>query len=223
MDNNGKVLKSIQGYTFLDEPPLGKGTFGTIYNIINNYTQYPCVSKAILHKFIRDKGLSERVRNEMTIHKKLKHKNIVKYLDQFSTETHIYIVLEKCNSETLGKICQNYHTIFKKQLGLQVIQRFLIQISDAIDYIHSKGIAHRDLKLENIMLYFEDELPLDNDNKHGFFYYNNEFLQDSQKFEDLMMTAVVKIIDLGLARELDPQGNMLIHFQEHQLIQLQKF
>jgi len=204
--NNGKDLKSIQGYTFLDEPPLGKGSFGTVYSIINNSTNYPCVAKAISKKFISDRGLAEQMRNEMTIHKKLKHKNIVKYLDQFSTNTEIFIILEKCNSETLEKICQNYNTIFKKQLSLKVIQHFLIQISAAISFIHSKGIAHRDLKLENIMLKFEDEIPLDKDNKHGFFYYNNEFLQDSQKFEDIMMTSVVKIIDLGFAKELDPQG-----------------
>ena len=199
-------LRTINGYTFLNEPPLGKGSFGTVVSVFNNSNKLNCVAKCISKKLINNRGLNEQMRNEMTIHKKLKHKNIVKYLDQFSTESDIFIILEKCNSETLEKITQNYITIFKKQIGLKVIRHFLLQVTNAIAFMHSKGIAHRDLKLENIMLKFENEIPIEKGNNHGFFYYNSEYLSDSNKFEELMLTSVVKIIDLGFAKELDAQG-----------------
>ncbi len=204
---NSDTSLTINHYKILlSEPPLGKGTFGTVYNVIDTRYNVTCVAKSISKKYINDRGLGEQIRNEMTIHKNLKHKNIVRYLDQFSNMSDIFIILEKCNSETLEKLCENYMKIFKKQISLRIAQHFLIQVAEAVSFMHSKGIAHRDLKLENIMLKFEDEVPLDQDNTTGYFYYNNEFTQSPEKFEELMLTSVVKIIDLGFAKQLDSKG-----------------
>ena len=199
-------LKSMFGYTFLDESPLGKGNFGTVYSVINEKTKMNCAAKVLSRKFISDKGLNEQMRNEMTIHKKLKHKNIVNYIDQFCTSTDIFIILEKCNSETLEKICKNYFSLFGRHMSVKLVQHFVSQISNAVYFMHSKGIAHRDLKLENIMLKFENEIPIDENNIYGFFYYNAVFLKTPEIFEELMLTSEVKIIDLGFAKELDSSG-----------------
>ena len=203
--NSKNKLRTLFDYDFLDEPPLGSGSYGTVYSVYHK--QYKnCAAKCISKKIMAERGLNEHLRNETTIHKKLKHKNIVNFLDQFQTITEVFIILEKCNSETLEKICQNFKNIFKKQMSIKLIQHFLLQISNAVHFMHSKGIAHRDLKLDNIMLYFEDELPLDDGNNTKYFYYNREFIKSPESFENIMLTSVVKIIDLGFAKELDSKG-----------------
>jgi len=199
-------IKRLNGYSFLNEPPLGKGTFGTVYSVYDTNKHIYCAAKCISRKFISDKGLNEQMRNEMTIHKKLKHKNIVEYMDQFSTVNEIFIILEKCNSETLEKICSNYYMLFGKHMSVKLTRHFLIQVSEAVNFMHSKGIAHRDIKLENIMLKFDNEIPIDETNIYGYFYYNTEFIKSWEKFEEIMLTSAVKIIDLGFAKELDSKG-----------------
>jgi len=184
--NSKNKLRTLFDYDFLDEPPLGSGSYGTVYSVYHK--QYKnCAAKCISKKIMAERGLNEHLRNETTIHKKLKHKNIVNFLDQFQTITEVFIILEKCNSETLEKICQNFKNIFKKQMSIKLIQHFLLQISNAVHFMHSKGIAHRDLKLDNIMLYFEDELPLDDGNNTKYFYYNREFIKSPESFENIML------------------------------------
>jgi serine/threonine protein kinase len=116
-------LTSKLGYT-LNENPIGKGSFGTVYSGVHidqgNGSKTQIVAKRLSKRVMSERGLNEQLRNEMTIHKKLKHKNIVKYLDELNTPQDIFIILEKCNSETLEKILTNYFIIFKKQLVLKI-------------------------------------------------------------------------------------------------------
>ena len=87
--------------------------------------------------------------NEINILKHLKHDNIVKLLDSFIDERNqkVYIVLEYID----GMDMYNFLSIRKRLTETQVII-FLKKILETIQYCHSNGVCHRDIKCENIMV-----------------------------------------------------------------------
>lgn len=79
--------------------------------------------------------------------KNLQHKHIVNLEDVFADGTNIYLVMELLSGGDLfDRVIQK--SKYQEHDALELMHQLL----DAISYLHSKGIAHRDLKLENIML-----------------------------------------------------------------------
>ena len=66
-----------------------------------------------------------------------------------------------------------------------IVQYLMRQIVDAVKYLHNKRIIHRDIKLDNILVHFENEYDKINLN---------------------MLKATIKIIDFGISKYLDPSG-----------------
>ncbi len=76
------------------------------------------------------------------------HPNIVKLLDLFENLEHYYIVLE-CME---GKDMFDYLKSRSFQITEERAKELMMQLILAVQYLHSYGIVHRDLKLENIMM-----------------------------------------------------------------------
>ena len=136
-DSNNKT-RTLNNYLFLNVPLLGKGSFGSVYQVVDQITNLACAAKRIPKKLIKEQNISEQLRNEMTVHKKLQHPNIIGYYDQFSTNDDIFIILELCKSETLEMLCENYMKLFKRNISVRLVQHFLKQIINAVYYMHSK-------------------------------------------------------------------------------------
>lgn len=88
-----------------------------------------------------------RVRNEVSIHHQLRHPNILKLLHFFEDASNVYMVMELCAG---GELYQK----MKKNglLGETEVVKLFKGIVEGVDYLHSNGIIHRDLKLSNILL-----------------------------------------------------------------------
>ena len=78
---------------------------------------------------------------------RMRHKNIVKIYETIEGEKHIIIVMELCAGGDLLNYVRKRRRL--KEPFAQVIFK---QIIDGLCYIHSKCIAHRDIKLDNILL-----------------------------------------------------------------------
>jgi serine/threonine protein kinase len=74
------------------------------------------------------------------------HENIVKLYHYYHTPTHLNIVLEYAE-DSLFALKQKFR-IFKEKEILEVIRQLL----RGLHYLHSRGIIHADVKLENIMI-----------------------------------------------------------------------
>jgi len=79
----------------------------------------------------------------------MNHDNIVKLIEAFETDSHVYLVMEDVSGGSLHSYLKE---MINKQLEEEEARRIFKQIMIALKYCHSKCIAHRDIKLENILL-----------------------------------------------------------------------
>jgi len=125
---------------------LGRGAFAAVYRARNRKTGQDVAIKICNRPRDEDQGWISRMQNEISIHSKLKHPNIVSLYECFECEHHVYLVLELCEG---GNVYQHLRNgPLNEKLAVFIIQ----QLASAVDYIQSQNIMHRDLKLSNILL-----------------------------------------------------------------------
>lgn len=90
----------------------------------------------------------ELQKREIEVLKICQHPNVIRLLDVFENPEYIFIVLEYCAGGDL------FHYLDKRDFKVtEDLARYIAhQIAAAIYYLHSYGISHRDLKLENILM-----------------------------------------------------------------------
>jgi aurora kinase len=98
---------------------------------------------------ILENGETFRIRDEVKLHRSMDHPNIIKIYGSELVEDKIYIFLEYASK---GDLYRNLHNVSLPPLSLRNKLKIFIQCVQGIQYMHSKGIIHRDLKLENILL-----------------------------------------------------------------------
>ncbi|QFZ29815.1 putative serine threonine-kinase [Clavispora lusitaniae] len=131
-------VNQIGNYSIVSE--IGEGAFGKVY-----LAQHILLGCQVVLKC----GLVDdpNIVREIYYHRQLRHKNIVKLYEVVRTETHLWMVLEYCEGNEL------YHYIYEqKRLDIDVCRHLFYQIVEAMRYVHSLNLCHRDLKLENILL-----------------------------------------------------------------------
>lgn len=84
---------------------------------------------------------------EVNLLLKLRHDNVVKIYETIETKKHIIIVMELCAGGDLLNYVRK-----RRRLKEPVAKKIFKQIIDGLKYIHSKYVAHRDIKLDNILL-----------------------------------------------------------------------
>lgn len=121
---------------------LGSGTFGSVQLAENLQSGAPAAIK-----FLRRDSLTKYVENEIVNHSSLKHPHIIDFKEVFVTDDHVCIVMEYASDGNL------FDYVRKREFLEEGEARwFFQQLMFAVDYFHKRGIANRDLKLENILL-----------------------------------------------------------------------
>jgi serine/threonine protein kinase len=144
---------SIDSRYNISKKVLGEGAFGKVYKAKRRSDKKNVAVKVILKKH------KETCANEVSMLRMLpNHPNVGGFIEVFEDDSYIYIVLEYIEG-------QNLYEHLKPHLGKKIeeiphILLILQQMIAAIAAIHSAGIFHRDIKLENFMITFVDGNPV---------------------------------------------------------------
>ena len=131
---------------------IGQGAFSNV--ILIKDPQNPQKRYAMKELLKKDEIEIKYIKQEITLHQQLLHKNIIKLEDYFETEKKMFIFLEYAENGDLFEYLKNHKISDNQKL------RFFQQICQAIKYIHSKNIMHRDLKPENILVNSQNVIKL---------------------------------------------------------------
>ena len=152
-DQKARIIKRFQNALedkYTNAEILSKGGFSIVLKAMNRELEREEAIKAIDCDRLLDDGMTmEKIEKEVTLIAKLNHKNIVKVHNKIRKTAdgrdYIFIIMELCTS-TLAD------TVREHPEGVPVPQarKLLKQIVEGVNYLHSKKIIHRDLKLENI-------------------------------------------------------------------------
>ena len=138
------IGKNISHYKILEK--LGEGGMGVVYK-----AQDTKLDRIVALKFLPQHLTSDSVEKERFIHEAkaasaLNHTNIttIHEIDEFGGQ--MFIVMEYCEGKTLKRIIE------KETLSVRKVLDIGIQICEGLTIAHEKGIVHRDIKSDNIML-----------------------------------------------------------------------
>ncbi|XP_030063520.1 NUAK family SNF1-like kinase 1 [Microcaecilia unicolor] len=126
---------------------LGKGTYGKVNRAMEKGTGRMVAIKSIRKEKITDELDRVHLQWEIEITALLKHDHIVQIYEVFENKDKIIIVMEYASNGELYDYVNNRQRIAENEA-----RRFFRQIVSAVHYCHKKGVVHRDLKLENILL-----------------------------------------------------------------------
>lgn len=125
---------------------LGRGGMGEVYHFYQEQLNRSVAVKVLGSHVSLDETYKARFLNEARVQANLQHPNIVALYNFQASERELLIYMELVDGEGLDSLIErNYFSI---EESLKVFEA----IVDAIRYVHSNGIIHRDIKTENVKL-----------------------------------------------------------------------
>jgi serine/threonine-protein kinase ULK2 len=130
---------------------IGKGSFASVYKARNIKTGTVVALKVItIERLGEDERLHQNLTSEIEIMRDYNHTNICLLHEHFNTKKHINLVIEFCAGGDLQKYIRG-----KGRLREAVSRKFIAQLADGLEFLHSKSVVHRDIKSQVFKLTIE--------------------------------------------------------------------
>ncbi|KAI5629057.1 hypothetical protein C0J50_8209, partial [Silurus asotus] len=141
-------------YQIFSDEVLGSGQFGVVFGGTHRETGRPVAIK-VIDKTRFPAKQERQSKNEVAILQRLSHPGVIVLEGMYETPERTFVVMEKLHSDMLEMILSNENGRLPER-----ITRFLVmQILEALRYLHMRHIAHCDLKPENVLLSSPDAFP----------------------------------------------------------------
>lgn len=127
---------------------MGSGKIGTAYKALNAQTQRHVVIKKLRDEIANTPSSRASFIREAGIVATLNHDHIVRVLETLDTPEGVFLVQELAEGVTLDRVIEAGQEPLAREDAMAIMK----PVAEAIDYAHSRGILHRDLKLSNIIV-----------------------------------------------------------------------
>ena len=133
---------------------VGKGAYAIVKIVTNLLTKEKYAMKIYEKEKLNDISKKKCVYREVEILKRVNHENIAKLIDVINTPKQILIIQEFVQGISLRDY---YNKEIRNQKGIsehksKIFKKIFKQIFEAMNYLHKNHMAHRDIKLENILM-----------------------------------------------------------------------
>jgi hypothetical protein len=125
---------------------LGEGGMGTVYRATQLSLERVVALKLLTAELSSDPAFRERFRREGLLQAALDHPHIVTVYEAGETDNRLFLAMRMVEGPTLKDL------ILRRQLDDRRALRLLTQVAEALDAAHAKGLIHRDVKPQNVLV-----------------------------------------------------------------------
>ncbi|MGL4382960.1 MAG: protein kinase domain-containing protein, partial [Bacilli bacterium] len=144
MNSNNTFLLNNR-YQLVEQ--IGEGGMANVYLAIDNILNRKVAIKVLRGDLSNDEKFVARFQREAMASTTLQHPNLVQVYDVGQEQNYHYIVMEYIEGKTLKQLLKQYGPLTVGEV-IDVME----QLVSAVEHAHSRGIIHRDIKPQNIMV-----------------------------------------------------------------------
>ncbi|MCQ2252933.1 MAG: serine/threonine protein kinase [Bacteroidales bacterium] len=154
MSTNTLIGRRLGNYKI--ESLIAEGGMSSVYEGVHMLLGRRVAIKQLNPILEQKDGIKERLKNEAITLSKLKHPHIVAIFDYIECELGTFIVEEIIKGIPLNEYLKNESGPIPEQKAI----KYMLQMLDAIGYMHSKNIIHRDIKPGNFVITPDNEIKI---------------------------------------------------------------
>ncbi|QSL64928.1 hypothetical protein MERGE_002232 [Pneumocystis wakefieldiae] len=140
------MMDSKEGFVYERIGQVGEGTYGKVYKARNRITNELVALKKIRMECEKN-GFPITAMREIKLLQSLKHPNVVSLLEMMIEKSTVYMVFEYMDHDLSG-VLSNPNFRFEPSHAKHLCKQML----DGLEYLHHRGVLHRDIKGSNILL-----------------------------------------------------------------------